>query len=529
MPRGSQVINGVEYVYEYVSYWDAEKQYGSHKRNYIGKMVDDVFVPNKKHQLQLALEAEQKKTGPVPVQECSRLQGGATYLLDAIDQKLKITEDLKACFPEKYRQIQSIAYYLILEHHNPLSRFPRWASTHHHPYGENISSQRSSELFGCIDEAGKKAFFHRFGKRRTETEYLVYDTTSISSYSKLIKQVKYGCNKDHDPLPQINLALLYGETSRLPVCYRMLPGNISDVTTIHKLLKDMDFLDIPKVKLVMDRGFYSKANLNELYRKHHKFLIAAKKSLNLVKHPLEEVRLQMQSRSHYSSQHEIYYHSRTVDWDYEETKPRSGKVVKSKKRMYLHLYYNPLRATDDRIRFNKLLDRLEEELLSDKRQKDHESLYHKYFEIQKTPVRGIKLTPRQEAIDEVEKNYGYFSLISNDIKDPLEALSIYRAKAVIEQAYDNVKDRLGMRRTAVSSGKNLDGKLFVQFIALIYLAYIDKAMREKNLYKTHTMQEVLDELDIIERYEHPGSRPHWGEVTKKQQELYALLGVAPPR
>ena len=85
-----------------------------------------------------------------------------------------------------------------------------------------------------------------------EKEFLVYDTTSVSSYSKLIKQVKYGHNKDREPLPQINLLLLYGEESRLPIYYRKLPGNIADVTTVRNLLSEIDFLRSKKVKLVMD-------------------------------------------------------------------------------------------------------------------------------------------------------------------------------------------------------------------------------------------------------------------------------------
>lgn len=91
----------------------------------------------------------------------------------------------------------------------------------------------------------------------------------------------------------------------------MLPGNINDVTTIYNLLKDIEFLELSKVKLVLDRGFYSKANINELYWNHHQFLIAPKKSLNLMKHSLKEVK--MQSQSHYSSKHKIYYHSNIVN------------------------------------------------------------------------------------------------------------------------------------------------------------------------------------------------------------------------
>ncbi len=127
-----------------------------------------------------------------------------------------------------------------------------------------------------------------------------------------------------------------------------------------------------------------------------------------------------------------------------------------------------------------------------------------------------------------EKNYGYFALLSNGVKDPLTALDIYHSKDLIEKAFGNLKERLNMRRTSVSSDENLDGKLFVQFIALMYLSYISKAMTEKQLFKSYTIQELLDELDIIERFEQPGRKHRIGEMTNKQINLYESLGVAKP-
>jgi len=171
---------------------------------------------------------------------------------------LGIDVHLQRCFPETYEQILSIAYYLILEEKSPMSRFERWSRTHQHPYGKNIPSQRSSELFLSIDEDAKQRFFDLRSQLICEKEYLFYDTTSISSYSEQMKLVKYGKNKDHDPLAQINLALLFGEKTRQPVCYRKLAGNIPDVKTIQKLLRDLVVMNIPKVKLIMDRGFTHK-------------------------------------------------------------------------------------------------------------------------------------------------------------------------------------------------------------------------------------------------------------------------------
>ena len=81
---------------------------------------------------------------------------------------------------------------------------------------------------------------------------------------------------------------------------------------------------------------------------------------------------------------------------------------------------------------------------------------------------------------------------------------------------------------AVSSEQSLDGKLFVQFVALIYLSYITRKMQENKLFKNYTLQEVLDEFDIIECFEVPGQRLQVGETTKRQVELYTTLGVMPP-
>lgn len=121
-------------------------------------------------------------------------------------------------------------------------RFSKWLLTHRHPYGQDISSQRSSDFFASITEEAREQFFRLQGRRRAEQEYWAYDTTTLSSYSESPRQVKYGKNKEHDPLPQMNLALLFGEQSNLPFYYRKPPGNISDVSTIQKLMTDLDFL-----------------------------------------------------------------------------------------------------------------------------------------------------------------------------------------------------------------------------------------------------------------------------------------------
>ncbi|MBR3562144.1 MAG: transposase, partial [Oscillospiraceae bacterium] len=68
---------------------------------------------------------------------------------------------------------------------------------------------------------------------------------------------------------------------------------------------------------------------------------------------------------------------------------------------------------------------------------------------------------------------------------------------------------------------------FVEFVALIYLSYIQKRMDEKGLFTTYTMHELLDELDVIECFMEPGKAPLQGEVLKKQEQIYRDMEVAP--
>jgi len=519
---------GITYAYESVSYWDKEKKQSRAKRKCIGRVDPETrkIIPTRKKK---PLEAGKRaKRGPIPITQVARHFFGATYLFDRIGEETGVTEDLKICFPVNYRQILSIAYYLILEDRNPLSRFHRWAAIHRHPFGSAIPSQRSSELFASINEEAIQHFFRLQGKRRVDKEYLAYDSTSVSSYSKCLKQVRYGKNKDHEHLAQINLSLLFGQQSRLPFYYRKLAGNIPDVKTLRKLLFDMNALGYKKIKVVLDRGFFSAANINDLYRHHMKFLIATKLSLKLVQTHLDTVRDTMRSWTHYSQDYQLYAFSLPVTWNYTQDRPYKGDTIKTKRRMYLHLFYSPDRALEDEKAFNNRLVAWQEELESGQRHPDHEKQYAKYFDVKITPVRGTKVIAKEGALAEAKNNYGYFALVSNDIKEPVKALEIYRNKDLVEKAFENLKERLNLRRLAVSSEQSLDGKLFVQFIALIYLSYITRRMQENNLFKSHTMQEVLDEFDIIECFEVPGQQLQVGEITKRQEGLFTKLGVMPP-
>ncbi len=63
-----------------------------------------------------------------------------------------------------------------------------------------------------------------------------------------------------------------------------------------------------------------------------------------------------------------------------------------------------------------------------------------------------------------------------------------------------------MKRTKVSSEESLEGKIFIQFVALIYISFIHQIMSNNNPYKNYSMASLLDEIDVIEIFEYKGKK-----------------------
>jgi transposase len=522
---------GITYAYENESYWDKEKKQPRSKRKLIGRLdeVTGKIIPTKRYKKK-DMEIEDASLGQesFPIAMIQRSFYGATYLLDQIGDVTGVEADIKACFPDTYKQILSLAYYLIMEDANPLFRFEKWGAIHKHPFGEDIPSQRSSELFASIKTDAQMNFFRRQGKRRIEKEYWAYDSTSISSYSETLRQVQYGKNKDGDDLPQLNLLLMFGEQSGLPLYYRKLAGNIPDSKTVKILLTELNVLGVQKVKLVMDRGFYRESNIHGMFKEHIKFLIGVKISLTFVREALDRVYDDIRTFTYYSPVHDVYGYTVASEWEYKQERPYKGDIVKEKRRIYIHIYYNIGKAAEDEREMDRFFGILREELLSDAPVESHKKAYATFFNVKRTPKRGIQVTAKDHAMKEAKRYFGFFALISNEKMDAMTALELYRTKDVVEKAFGNLKERLNLRRTLVSSEQTLDGKLFVEFVALIYISYIHKRMQEQSLYKDFTLHEVLDKLDVIECFEYLGKDLVVGEVLDKQQKLYHSLGFEPP-
>ncbi len=130
--------------------------------------------------------------------------------------------------------------------------------------------------------------------------------------------------------------------------------------------------------------------------------------------------------------------------------------------------------------------------------KEHEDAYKTFFIVKETPVRGVKVNYNNEAIQKYRNQYaGFHAILSNGIKDTVEALRVYRDKDVVEKCFDDLKNQLDMKRLIMHNSLTMDGRLFVQFIALIYLSALRREMRKTGLIDKYSVHELLGEMETL--------------------------------
>lgn len=504
--RGYQKVNGITYVYEGVSEWDKEKKRSVQKRKYIGKSDEDTgeLIPNRSY---IASETIVVKT----------YNYGNFCLLDNIVTETGLKRVVKKVFPNKWEQILTCAIYSVCTG-NPMYLCGQWSDQTINYCNKALTSQRISELFKSIKPDDKMRFFHEWAEYRKEHEYLAYDITSISSYSNIIDIVEYGYNRDKEKLPQINMGMLFGETSLLPIFYKVYPGSISDSTTIENLLKEAEFLKMNKVRFVTDKGMYSENNITSLLNKFHKFTMAVPFRVNLAKNLVDEFREQLGSVKN----------SILVNDDLIGAVTIKKKWLKTQRNMYYHVYFDEEKYTKDKNKFMKKILRSEEELKSDERVESHEKDYAAYFTVKKVNQTTIRITRKEDEINQVSAYKGYVVIMSNDIKDAKEALAVYRTKDVVEKAFDNIKNQMDLKRLRIQSEQAMNGKIFINFIALVLLSAIHKVMQENDLYKTYTITELLMELQKINKMQLSDNKTLITEISKKQRMIFETFNINLP-
>jgi transposase len=508
---------GAVYAYSVRSYWDKEKKAPRNKQTYLGKVDPSTgeIIPSAKRKQRHDEVQLTDNAGAATARVA-----GPFYLLQKIAMDTGLAGLLKKVFPETHEQILSMVFFIV-QKGLPLSRSETWSMTHLHPFASFFANQRVSDILRSLTEDAKQYFLSLWLKKMTERDYLCYDITSISSYAKANAFVRYGYNRDGENLPQVNLALLFGQNSKLPTYYRRIQGNISDVSTLKSTLKSLDYIGAKRIHFVLDRGFYSHTNIDELLERRHHFTIAVPSGRKWVEDAIDKNYESAASPSNYRDTGEnevLYVYTALYRWG------------EAKRRTYLHTYYNASRAGEEYDKFTGKLLKIRKQLENGSISESDCERYLRYFIIKETPKRGKSVQFNEPEIQKCRNRYvGFFCILSSHIKDAIEALHVYRRREVVENGFDDLKNQLDMKRVRVHDSQAMDSRLFLQFIGLIFICYIRNIIHKDEELKNFTVREVMELLEPIVRIKYPGRYGQvYTELGPKQKKILAAFGAAIP-
>jgi len=515
-------INGCVYLYESESYRNEEGKPRTRQRC-IGKIDPDTgeAVYNKAYKTKMA----QKGT---PIQEfsASDIQNstikefGAFYLYKCIAEEIGLLSILRSTLPNCWQMVFNLACYLVSSG-DPVMYCEDWVDKTAALPSASMSPPRISELFKMITLQQRLDFFAQWGAFRCEQEYLALDITSVSSYSKLIADVEWGYNRDKEKLPQINLCLLLGEQSGLPVFQSVYNGSLKDVSTLKTTLQlAAPCIPLHKMTIVMDKGFCSTKNINAMLSDPQglRFLIAMPFTMSFTKKQVDSERKGIDC-----------FNNAIVIGDDVLRGVAKERSWSSKHKLFAHVYYNAAVALSARDKLYAHVLLLKKQAGANPEAAASDPKFTKYLLIRKSNKHesGYTINPRDDVIEQALAHSGWLVLTSNHISDAREAISIYRAKDVVEKGFFRMKNALDLNRLRVHSDASMQNKIFVGFIALVLMSHIHKVMFTNELYKSMTMHKLINILSSLKVQYLAGVRILF-PITKIQKNIIEAFGFSEP-
>jgi transposase len=447
---------------------------------------------------------------------------GVFYFLSEIAKKIGLWNIIEETMPNICNSVFALTSFLIASD-RAVMYAENWLKSTDGFNVKNLSSQRISDLLTAFDANETNKIFRSWHNIRREKEYIALDTTSVSTYSKKINTAEKGYNRDHENLSQVNMCLLFGLESKLPIYETMYYGSLNDVSTLECTLEELFGLGQYKnIFIIMDKGFFSIDNLNLfLDNPGRSFLICVPFTNKFTIELIESVRQEINTATNTvitKTKNSIRGVKKIYHWG------------KNKTPLYAHIFFNPYKELSDQDKLFSKIKCLEKTICDGKITKKNLKLVEHYFEFNQSKctsrIKTAKI--REDVLKQELLTSGWFVLLSNKIDDTQQAHDLYRIKDGVEKAFLKFKRRLNFKRFRVHSDNRMENKSFIGFIALILYSHIEKIMVENNLQFKMTFRELIDCISKIQSFYSSGIRKI-RPLTKEVKDILTIFNIENPK
>ena len=437
-------IRGKYYLYECSSFYDKESKRTRKKTGkYLGMVTEEKgLVPPRRRQIAIdnetacaeavagEIRAPQPKVGQV------KEYGLSAFILG---QCQELTENLKSAMPRLWNRIMAMAY-CRLRCQSPLKRISDDFSDSYlsQSLGEEGLSART--LTDFLKELGKNrdgilAFMRKYAGAGGN---IIFDGTDILSSSAKMDFPRMSKTKLGGFAEAVNLMMAFSTQHTLPVYYRLLPGNIKDITSF---LASLDELGDMSARVVCDKGFFSKKNIEELDRRSVNYIIALRRSTE---------GLDYEKFGSHSSDGHFFYAGRLIKYCTQTTLNHTTYV-----------FFDAKHAAEEETDYLRRVD---------------DEKYENYT---------------METYTAKAPQFGTLAVIVSDEIAANVAYEIYKSRCEVEQEIDVLKTDLDALTSYMQDNDRLEGWMFVNFIALHIFYTIRRRIVDNNLSQTLSTRDAI--------------------------------------
>ena len=470
-------IRGRYYLYECSSFYDKEKKKTRKKTGaYLGMITEEKgLVPPRRRQVEINNEKldEEASKGNVFVEE-PRLGKVCEYGLSSFitTHCTELTDNLRAALPTAWNRIMAMAY-CRLRNQSPLKYIQEDFADSYLSQSIGSAGLSARSLTDFLKSLGKNregilAFMKRYAGGGGN---ILFDGTDILSASARMDFPRMSKTKLGGFSEAINLMMAFSTRQMLPVYYRILPGNVKDITAF---LTSLDEFGDKSATAIGDKGFYSKKNVEELENRKVNYIIAMRRSTGGLDYNVFD--------NHKSEGH-FFYAGRLIKY--------SSQNIDGRK---VYLYYDAKHAAEEETDYLRRVD-----------DEKHE---------QYTMETYARKAPQ----------FGTIALmVSGDISAD-RAFEDYKSRCEVEQEIDVLKTDLDALTSYMQDNDRLEGWMFINFIALHIFYMIRRRLIQSNLTKKMSTREAIRIL-CRQRIVRLNDEWRMAEASSKDKAQLEALGI----
>ncbi len=518
----------IEYAYNRV--YHPKKQYTTVSRATIGKLSKDdntMMQPNQnflKYFPDAELPEEKDRT-----LRSSCLRIGAYIVIKKIINDYNIPDMLSEYFEEKDLGLfLDLAAYSIIAENNAGQYYPDYA--YNHPLFTQkmriYSDSKVSDFLGSTTGEQSVGFLNDWNEKRNHREkiYFSYDSTNKNCQAGNIEMVEYGKAKVDSGLPIFNYALAYDTTNREPLFYETYPGSINDVSQLQFMIDKAKGYGYKKIGFILDRGYFSKSNIEYMDECGYSFIIMVKGMASFVNQLILENKGTFERKRIYNiSEYRVY--GMTV---------KKKLYVTDEKDRYFHIYHSSSKESAEREKIESKIEQMTKYLKRfSNTVKEFGPRYEKYFELyyDEEEKNFMFQTEKASVIESEMGLCGYFVIITSQKMTAKEAINLYKSRDASEKLFRGDKSYLGNKSIRVHSDESAAAKIFIEFIALIIRSKIYTCLKDemKNIDKKPNYMTVpaalkeLEKIEMVRQLDNVYRLDH--AVTATQKKILKAFGM----